>query len=53
VDRRGTLYNILCKCPALSWDRMKNFGSAWMEPKDISRVSVGKFMALALRTELF
>jgi hypothetical protein len=34
-------------------DRMKIFGSAWVEPKHISRASMKKVLAPAFRTELF
>jgi hypothetical protein len=40
-------------CPVLAGNRMKISGSAYLEPSDISRVSVKQVLALALRTGLF
>jgi hypothetical protein len=34
-------------------DRMKIFGSAWVEPTDISKALIMKVLASAFRTELF
>jgi hypothetical protein len=43
-------YHTLCQVQRWLGNRMKIFGSAWVEPIDISRASIRKGLAVALRT---